>query len=236
MSIPERFAASRANGAKSRGPVTVPGKVAARANSAKSTGRRTPEGKARSSQNALRHGILAESVVLDSESREAFSEILSTLDDELQPASPIERRFVETMALKRAARHSGGRCERNNMEWRRETRRQESAQSDSLAAATSDAPSETTMEVSPMRYTALAFKAMADQSRAQELLNRYESRYDRQYTRALAGLRAHRAEKRKTEQDVRRSARAQERARKARLRMRRLRSAQKTTNEKRETK
>jgi hypothetical protein len=110
---------------KSRGPVTVAGRLASLANSAKSTGAVTPEGHARSSQNAIRHGILAESIVLDSESAERFSDVLTTLQEELQPTTSIESRYVETMGL---------------AEWRRlrllclekeqltiETRRQEAA-------------------------------------------------------------------------------------------------------------
>jgi len=236
MSSQRRINASRANGALSRGPATVPGKLAALANSARSTGPRTPEGKARSARNALRHGILAESIVLDSESSEAFCEILATLELELKPTSFIERRFVENMAT---------------AEWRRlrllciekdqfltEARRFENddARSPAGLPLASEAVAETeTSEISSVHYTALAFKAMADQSRAQELLNRYESRYDRQYNRALAALRAHRAEKRLAERDVRTTERARKRARKARLRMRARRRAQKIENEKSET-
>ena len=99
MSSIFRIAVSRANGAKSRGPITLAGKLASSANSARSTGPVTPDGKALSSQNAIRHGILAESIVLDSESAERFSEVLSTLQEELQPATSIESRYVETMAL-----------------------------------------------------------------------------------------------------------------------------------------
>ena len=99
MSSILQIEASRANGAKSRGPVTLAGKLASLANSARSTGPVTPAGQARSSQNAIRHGILAESIVLDSESAQGFSEVLSALQEELQPVSGIESRFVETMAL-----------------------------------------------------------------------------------------------------------------------------------------
>ena len=183
MSSIFRIEASRANGAKSRGPVTVAGRLAALANSAKSTGPVTQAGRERSAKNAIRHGILAESIVLHSESAECFSEVLSTLQEELQPASSIESRYVETMAL---------------AEWRRlrliciekeqiaiESERQEAA---NLSGSN---------EVKPIRLTALAFRAMSDESRAQELLNRYESRYDRQYQRAFNGLRAYRADRRK---------------------------------------
>jgi hypothetical protein len=193
---------SRANGARSRGPVTDAGRLASQANSAKSTGPVTPEGKARSSQNAVRHGILAESVVLDSESVEGFYEVLSTLQDELQPVTSIESRYVETMAL---------------AEWRKlrliclekeqiaiEIRRQELADLSNL----SNLSSQDGATLSPNHQTALAFRALSDESRAQELLNRYEARYDRQYQRSFNGLRAYRADRRKDEKEARRAKRA----------------------------
>jgi hypothetical protein len=199
MSSILRIAASRANGAKSRGPVTVAGKLASLGNAAKSTGAVTPEGRANSSQNAIRHGILAESIVLDGESAERFSEVLSTLQEELQPASPIESRYVETMALAEWRRLRLICLEKEQMTI--ETRRQEAAD---LGNLNNDGET----EVSSTRYTALAFRALSDESRAQELLNRYESRYDRQYQRALNGLRAYRADKRKDQREARRAQRA----------------------------
>ena len=93
MSSDRRIAASRANGAKSRGPKTPEGKAVSAANSARSTGPVTPEGKARSSQNALRHGLLSQSIVLPTESAAAFEEILSGLRDELRPETPIRRSY-----------------------------------------------------------------------------------------------------------------------------------------------
>ena len=198
MSSTLRIDASRANGAKSHGAITIAGRLASLANSAKSTGPSSPDGLARSSRNAIRHGILADSIVLDSESAEGFSDVLTTLQEELLPVTSIESRYVETMAL---------------AEWRRlrilclekeqitiEIRRQEAAD---LSNPAGNGPDDT--EVSPIRYTALAFRAMSDESRAQELLNRYEARYDRQYQRALNGLRAHRAERRKDEREARRA-------------------------------
>ena len=194
MSSSLRIDASRANGAMSRGPTSFAGRLASLANSAKSTGAVTPEGQARSSQNATRHGILAESIVLDSESAERFSDVLTTLQEELLPVTSIESRYVETMAL---------------AEWRRlrllclekeqltiETRRQEAAD---LSNLTNEGEAS---EVSPIRYTALAFRAMSDEARAQELLNRYESRYDRQYQRAMNGLRAYRADRNQDEREA----------------------------------
>jgi hypothetical protein len=68
-----RQAASRVNGAKSKGPVT-------------------PEGKAKSSQNSLKHGLLAGYVVLEEESEENFDELASEFHGFLKPANPVARR------------------------------------------------------------------------------------------------------------------------------------------------
>lgn len=82
MSTPTRAEIARANGAKSRGPVT-------------------PEGKARSAKNSLRHGLLAKSVVLECESKERFLELLQTLIDEFHPATDGEMYLVHDMACVR---------------------------------------------------------------------------------------------------------------------------------------
>ena len=112
-----------------------------------------------------------------------------------QPVTSIESRYVETMAL---------------AEWRRlrllclekeqitiETRRQEAAD---LSSLSDEAEGDT--EVSPIRYTALAFRAMSDESRAQELLNRYETRCSREFQRALHCVKNHQTEKRRQRQEA----------------------------------
>jgi hypothetical protein len=99
MSSERRIAANRANGAKSRGP-------------------RIPQGKARASRNAIRHGLLAGAIVLDGESVEMFREILTGLEDELRPDSPIERRFVETMAISEWRRLRRLSLERSISRWK----------------------------------------------------------------------------------------------------------------------
>lgn len=58
MSSQRRIQASRTNGALSRGP-------------------KTPKGKARSAGHNLRYGILAQTLVLEGESREAFPRALN---------------------------------------------------------------------------------------------------------------------------------------------------------------
>jgi hypothetical protein len=70
---PARAAASRKNGAKSRGP-------------------RTPEGKARSAQNALKHGLRAQQyVVLPEEDAAAFAAREAALLAELAPQGALQR-------------------------------------------------------------------------------------------------------------------------------------------------
>src|ERR1700732_853958 len=73
---------ARANGAKSRGPVT-------------------PEGRAKSSRNSLRHDLSAKSVLLPAESREQFQLLLDAHIQQFQPANAVEMDLVEAMAVAR---------------------------------------------------------------------------------------------------------------------------------------
>jgi hypothetical protein len=79
MSSFRRIQASRANGRLALGPIS-------------------PEGKHISSQNALRHGLLAQCIVMESESAENFDALLHQLIDRLQPADGVEFGMIEEMA------------------------------------------------------------------------------------------------------------------------------------------
>ena len=61
-----------------------------RANALRSTGPKTATDKAVVSRNALKHGLRASQVVLDSESREEFEEFHELLTDHLAPANLLE--------------------------------------------------------------------------------------------------------------------------------------------------
>ena len=74
-----RKAAARANGAKSRGPVTA-------------------EGKARSSRNNLRHGFTMKAMVLPSEAPDAALAILKDYTAKFAPIDPVEDEMVEMLA------------------------------------------------------------------------------------------------------------------------------------------
>src|SRR6202171_1434775 len=79
MSSPAQYAANRLNGAKSTGPAS-------------------PKGKVRSSLNALRHGLTARVVVLPSEDLNAYQAFSREIVDSLDPQTPLERQFAQTVA------------------------------------------------------------------------------------------------------------------------------------------
>jgi hypothetical protein len=84
MASEKQKAAARANGAKSRGPVTPEGK------------RKSSRG--RLSQTDAERGMLARTVVLDSESRPRFDTLITSLQAELKPETTIENLLIYKMA------------------------------------------------------------------------------------------------------------------------------------------
>jgi hypothetical protein len=74
---------------------------AARENGKTSRGPKTLEGRKSSSQNALKHGLTAESHVLPGESEQDFLELLRAHESTYHPANAIEKDLVDTMALAR---------------------------------------------------------------------------------------------------------------------------------------
>jgi hypothetical protein len=83
--------------------------LANRLNAQKSTGPRSIEGKAAVSQNAVKHGLLAERDVICSESQADFDLYRDQILDELNPVSPMESMLAERVValswrLKRVCR------------------------------------------------------------------------------------------------------------------------------------
>ena len=141
--------ASRANGSKSRGPVTEEGKLA-------------------SSRNSLKHGILSQIVLLPGEDVESFEADAVDLFEEHLPVGPTEEELVEMMTVSRWRRMRVWNLEKACLTGQMEKEYHE---------APEPKPDGGTV-------TALAFRALADNTRTLDLVNRYESRYDRQYFRA----------------------------------------------------
>ncbi len=66
-----------------------------RSNAQKSTGPRTPEGKAAASQNAVKHGLLAEQVVIKGEDPAQFDLYRAGMLEELAPVGAVEAMLAE---------------------------------------------------------------------------------------------------------------------------------------------
>jgi hypothetical protein len=141
---------------------------ASRANGAKSPGPKTPESKAHSAANSLRHGMLAKVVVLDDENPQVFADLIGVFERDLAPQNEIERALVENMAIARWRLMRLLAIEKSTMK----------IEMDKHASATPE----------PCTRAALAFRGLSDGSRALDLLNRYDARFDRQFARALTLL------------------------------------------------
>jgi hypothetical protein len=186
-----RIAASRANGARSRGPVTDEGKRIAALNSIHSSGPVTPEGKFRAAQNAIRHGLLADSLVLEGESEDRFCALLAAFEAELQPESQIEHDQAEIMAVAHWRRMRLWSVEK--AEYIEETRRRK--------AAANQAGPEIEDGETPITHLA---RTLADDSQVLHLLNRYETRFSREYTPDLACATAQRTLREQRERQAQR--------------------------------
>jgi len=80
-----------------------------RSNALKSTGPQTPEGKAKVAQNAVKHGLLAEHILIRDENREDYEAFRDTMADNLQPEGSVESLLAERIItaawrLRRAVR------------------------------------------------------------------------------------------------------------------------------------
>ena len=141
---------------------------ASRANGALSKGPATPEGKSISSRNSLRHGLFAQTIVLEEEHADRFTELLVDLMGEHQPRTPTETMLVETLA---AARWREDRI------WG-----MQKVAFDCDVAASNDATQSSALRA------VLALRGSPESIRSHELLLRYEIALDRQISRALLRL------------------------------------------------
>jgi len=65
----------------------------------KATGPRTQQGKQRASRNATKHGVFSKVVILDSESKTEYEELLAGLRETLQPEGALEELLVEKLGI-----------------------------------------------------------------------------------------------------------------------------------------
>ncbi|HXJ39884.1 MAG TPA: hypothetical protein VNH18_11445 [Bryobacteraceae bacterium] len=149
-----RAAISRANGAKSRGPVTNMGKSI-------------------SARNNTRHGFLARTVVLPSESADRFHRILAGLRDHYRPANVTEHHLVDCMAVAQWRKLRVWGIENGIIGFEVKQR---------LASVPEVAGEDDTTQAS------VCLRDFTDNSAFLERINRWEGRYDRQFDRALTRL------------------------------------------------
>jgi hypothetical protein len=147
----KRAAAARANGAKSRGPVSA-------------------IGKANSSRNSHQHGLRSRTLFADPASASQLTALLASFERALQPQSEIEHTLIGTMALARW---------RQTCLWKLET----SILNREISRLKSATPNE-----APLTVIALAFRSLIDHSCSLQILNRLETRCERQYDRAVDRL------------------------------------------------
>ncbi len=73
-----------------------------RQNAQKSTGPKTEEGKAKSSQNAVKHGLYAETIVIESpqlkENKQAYIDLIDSLFNDLEPEGLLQEDLVYKIA------------------------------------------------------------------------------------------------------------------------------------------
>ncbi|HXP85320.1 MAG TPA: hypothetical protein VN841_11410 [Bryobacteraceae bacterium] len=156
-------AASRTNGAKSKGPVSA-------------------EGRARSSQNSLRHGLSSpahtqlavENMVLPHEDRAQFEALRKSYFADFQPANQSQQDLVETMAAARWRLTRLQHVETKLLEKEMVLRAKEM--------------SKELTEMTEVEKLAWVFDRSANQDKSLTTLIRYEGNLNRTYGRAFKQL------------------------------------------------
>jgi hypothetical protein len=162
-------------------PISEAQRAAARANGAKSHGPVTDEGKAKAAMNALRHGLTAATLVLTTEDKPKFDELLGSYIDEYQPATQTESDLVQEITVSKWLQR---RC------WALQT-----ALLDVTMDRMEDEIDGEFKEVPNATLTALAFAREANEGGALALLNPYAGRHSREWHKSIDKLRAIRKER-----------------------------------------
>jgi hypothetical protein len=142
--------------------------LANRANAQSSTGPRSDKGKAASAMNGLRHGFRSQSVLLPSEDPAEYQALLDELTGHFDPEDLTEQRYVREMV---------------DAEWRlRRTRRNmEFALSQKYFELEAEFP-----ETPDAHLEAMAFEKLHNEDASFAHYLKYESKFERQYSRAYA--------------------------------------------------
>ena len=146
----------------------------ARTNGAKSHGPKTEAGRARSSQNALKHGFSAQTIVLPSEDPAEFQQLLTAYLDDFHPAGPVELDLVHQMVAAKWRLHRLAIIETELFT--------SAIQREEEYAADNDGEL-----LTPVQSLTEAFRSLAN-APSMTFLHRTESRLERSYSTALRNL------------------------------------------------
>jgi hypothetical protein len=152
-----------------------------RLNAQKSTGPRTAEGKAAVSQNAVKHGLTARSIVVSGEDPGQFEFHRERMLDELDPVGEVEFSLAERIV---------------SLSWRlKRAEKLQAAAFDSLCARQEPSPSETLEERQDVGGDSPLGRALVQdfaEGRALERMLMYERRIEQSLYRTMAELKKHR--------------------------------------------
>jgi hypothetical protein len=142
--------------------------LSSRANGAKNRGAKTPEAQRRSAANNLKHGLLAQTLVLEDENLQAFTDLLKAHQRKLHPKDEIERDLVENIAACRWRLRCLWAIERSTLQTEMDKHEPDPQH--------------------PCTRAASAFQTLAGESSSLHVLSRYETRFSRQFAQSLTLL------------------------------------------------
>jgi hypothetical protein len=147
----------------------------ARLNGPRSQGPVCIDGKRRSAQNSAKRGLVADKVVvLQNEMPEAFDRVYNAFAEKFNPQDDAERELVLQAAVARWRLRRVWQIETSLIDLKMDEQRD-------LISKTFESCDEVTRQ-------AVAFRSLADDTRALTFLNRYETRISREYDRAIRAL------------------------------------------------
>ena len=155
--------------------MTSPKKTQAnRRNALKNTGPKTPEGKASVRHNAVKHGLLAQEILLPEEDEEALRDLNERLRAELRPEGEMEDLLVEQIVAAQWRLRRMRRVEAGVFDWESSSARSEADEFRSLPEGTS--------------MLGLSFIRDANTANAFSKLSPYETTIERSLYKALHEL------------------------------------------------
>ena len=165
---------------------------AGRRNGALAKGKKSEESRQKCAMNSVRHGITAKSIVLSNESKEGFEALRKTYYTRFQPADEVECDLVDDMVSARWRLRRAASLERVTVDLRQDRMMQ-------------IPPEDREYKGEPPEIVRimLAYDKEFNDSDTLRLVARYETRLQRAFERADAGLRRLQKERRAWEESDR---------------------------------